>query len=205
MWNKNIWWRTSTFWQSRGSSAWSRARGRSAAEIRTLSSPVVQNITLINLRDASFSSPLAWTAAQNKEIESHLNSVWRAELTWNECWAAAPPVNTKQAEGARSNRWRPGFKRPDLLYLEPLGTKQLSKVRLQEGDALYDVIICVLKGTRKGTIQNSQNTNKKAANIGKNVICEAFPVSLISIGWILLDYLKGEFRETNVSKRNQNV
>lgn len=34
---------------------------------------VVQHITLINQHNASFSGPLAWTAAQNKEIESCLN------------------------------------------------------------------------------------------------------------------------------------
>lgn len=61
-----------------------RLRG-GRAEIWMSSSVVVQHITLIKPLNASFSSPVAWTAAQNKEIESHLNQGGcRAELTWNE-------------------------------------------------------------------------------------------------------------------------
>lgn len=70
------------------------------AEIWTSSSVVVQHITLINHLNASFSGPLAWTAAQNKEIESHLNQGCRAELTWNESERAHTAVNTNQAEKA---------------------------------------------------------------------------------------------------------
>lgn len=62
-----------------------RLRG-GRAEIWTSSSVVVQHITLINHLNASFSGPLAWTAAQNKEIESHLNQGCRAELTWKESY-----------------------------------------------------------------------------------------------------------------------
>lgn len=54
------------------------------------SSVVVQHITLINHLNASLSGPLAWTAAQNKEIESHLDQGCRAELTWNECLQLQP-------------------------------------------------------------------------------------------------------------------
>lgn len=60
--------------------------GGGRAEIWMSSSVVVQHITLINHLNASFSGPLAWTAAQNKEIESHLNQGCRAELTWNESY-----------------------------------------------------------------------------------------------------------------------
>lgn len=56
------------------------------AEIWMSSLVVVQHITLINHLNASFSGPLAWTAAQNKEIESHLNQGCTAELTWNESY-----------------------------------------------------------------------------------------------------------------------
>lgn len=57
-----------------------RLRG-SGAEIWMPLWVVVQHITLINHLNASFSGPLAWTHAQNKEIESHLNQGCRAELT----------------------------------------------------------------------------------------------------------------------------
>lgn len=67
-----------------------RLRG-SRPELWMSSWVVVHHITLINHLNASFSGPLAWTNAQNKEIESHLNQGCRAELTWNEsyrvhCW-----------------------------------------------------------------------------------------------------------------------
>lgn len=79
----------------RGTSGWSvllkdRLRG-GRAEIWTSSSLVLQHITLINHLNASFSGPLAWTAAQNKEIESHLNQgvQSRTYMKWalSECTA----------------------------------------------------------------------------------------------------------------------
>lgn len=62
-----------------------RLRG-SRPEIWMSSWVVVHHITLINHLNALFSGPLAWTNAQNKEIESHLNQGCRAELTWNESY-----------------------------------------------------------------------------------------------------------------------
>lgn len=78
-----------------------RLRG-GRAEIWTSSSLVVQHITLINHLNASFSGPLAWTAAQNKEIESHLNQgvQSRTYMKWalSECTAG-------EYQSGRDGRW----------------------------------------------------------------------------------------------------
>lgn len=88
-----------------------RLRG-DGAEIWMSSLVVVQHITLINHLNASFSGPLAWTAAQNKEIESHLNQECTAELTWNESyrvhgrWIPIRQRERSRREAPRGNLFR---------------------------------------------------------------------------------------------------
>lgn len=75
------------------------------------SSAVVQRMTLINHLHASLCGPPAWTAAQNKEIESQWNRGRGAEPTRRERSAPAPPVNTNRAEAAtRQGVWLKGMR-----------------------------------------------------------------------------------------------